>query len=437
MENNNSKKTFPLFTVIIPVKNRAEYLYHTLRTCMIQTYPNLEIIICDDGSTDNSKDVIEEVRKNDSRIIYYSHNSSIGMRDNFEFALKQVKPGYVIALGGDDGLLPDGIMKMYEVLKDTRVKLLTWMPPVFTYPNVIGKNGQLVLNHRIKKGVKMINSKEFLNRQSKELSYINDIECPMFYVKGVVDTELIKKVCSRSKDGRFYSCPTPDGYSGIVLAGEVEKFAFSGEPFSIFGVSSSSQGMAYLSNDEKAKKESENFFRNVAGKPMHKELASQPYSPLITLMTVDYLLTARDLPGWSGKFQTIDFKKVLLNSINELSLGQYAEDRIIRELRILKKIADHHNLSEFFMTKLKKTKRLKKVNYFDGSGISPRVLFFDGENFNLNNILDAAYTAKTIFNINSALNIKFIFNILYRSFSYNLIRKSKGEKFPPEKEWCY
>ena len=435
MKSKNSENIFPLFTVIIPVKNRAEYLYHTLRTCMIQTYPNLEIIVCDDGSTDNTKDVIEEAKRIDPRIIYFIHNPGLGMRDNFEFALRQVKTGYVIALGGDDGLLPDGVTKMYKILNETGVKLLTWMPPVYSFPNVMGKNGQLVVNHRIRKGVKMIDSHEFLKRQVKDLSYLNDIECPMFYVKGVVATELVQKVCSRSEDGLFYSCPTPDGYSGIVLAGEVEKFAFSGEPFSIYGMSSSSQGMAYLSNEVEAKKESENFFRSVSKQPMHYELASQPYSPLITLMTVDYLLTARDLPGWKGKFPPIDFKKVLINSIKELSLGQYGEDRISRELIILKKIADQHGLSDFFITRVRKARRFKKVNYFEGSGLSPRVLFFDGENYDLSNIFDAAYTAKNIFNLNSELSLKFIMKILFKSFKYNLIRKGKGEKFPSENEW--
>lgn len=435
MGSNNPEKVYPLFTVIIPVKNRAEYLYYTLRTCMIQTYPNLEIIVCDDGSTDNTKVVIEGAKRIDPRIISFNHDPGIGMRENFEFAIKQVKPGYVIALGGDDGLFPDGIMKMYKVLKKTGANLLTWMPPVYIFPNVMGKHGQLIVNHRIKKAIRIIDSSKFLNRQAKELSYINDIECPMFYVKGVVSTDLIKTVCSRSEDGRFYSCPTPDGYSGIVLAGEVKQFAFSGEPFSIYGMSPSSQGMAYLSNEEKAKKESENFFRDVSKKSMHLELASQPYSPLITLMTVDYLLTAKDLPGWNGNFQSIDFKQVLKNSIKELSLGQYGEDRISRELKILKKIADKHDLTDFFLEKVKKARRLKKVNYFEGSGVSPRVLFFDGKNHDLTNIFDAAYAAKNIINLNSEFSLKFVIKILLKSFTYNLVRKSKGEKFPHESEW--
>ena len=52
-----NKDISPLFTVIIPTKDRAEYLHHTLRTCTMQSYDNLEVIVSDDGSTDNSEEI--------------------------------------------------------------------------------------------------------------------------------------------------------------------------------------------------------------------------------------------------------------------------------------------------------------------------------------------------------------------------------------------
>ena len=49
-----NKGDYPLFTVIIPQKNREEYIGPTLKSCMIQDYPNFEIIVSDDCSDDNS-----------------------------------------------------------------------------------------------------------------------------------------------------------------------------------------------------------------------------------------------------------------------------------------------------------------------------------------------------------------------------------------------
>ena len=233
----------PLFTVIIPTKDRAEYLHHTLRTCSNQDYENLEIIVSDDGSSDNTKAVVLEAARKDPRIRYITPGS-VGMRDNFEFALDHVKPGYVIALGGDDGILPYVVNQMWRVLEETGMELLTWRQLHFVYPGVRSGKGPLGLYRPGKS--KILRSSEYLARQVKNLHYNNDFESPMFYIKGVVTTELVERVRSRTTDGRFYVCPTPDGFSGIVLAGEVEQYAFSGIPLTISGASPSSQGITYL-----------------------------------------------------------------------------------------------------------------------------------------------------------------------------------------------
>jgi glycosyltransferase involved in cell wall biosynthesis len=428
----------PHFTVIIPCKNRASYLKHTLRTCMIQNYKNLEIIVSDDGSTDNLREVVEEAMRSDSRIRYVQPSTGTGMLNNFEFALKQVKPGFVIALGGDDGLLPNGIQGMCDILLQTGMELLAWPAPAYYYPNTRGISGQLCIYRE--KGIKIIDSNQFLAEQAKNLSYSSDLQSPMFYVKGVVSTKLIERVRQRTSNGQFYSCPTPDGYSGIVLAGEVSKYAYSGRPFSIFGVSPTSQGLTYLSNKEEDKKISENFFKSAASRPMHQELASQQYSPLISLMTVDYLLTAKDLPGWSGSFPDIDYKEVILKGLNELSFGLYGEDRVTRELNILYKIAIKHGLDDFFRKKVRSSKRYIQRSPFTGNGIGygkkTYGFYLDGDAYQINDIFDAAYAAQNISFIYSDLTSwKTLTSAIVRSIAFKLRSMRKGKPFPHESEW--
>ena len=437
-KKNNSRSQLPLFTVVIPVYNRAKYLYHTLRTCMMQNYENFEVIVSDDGSTDNMREVVENAMRVDSRIRYVSPKSGKGMLNNFEYALQQVKPGYVIALGGDDGLLPDGIQGMAEALRHTGKELLCWPAPAYYYPGLRGKNGQLCIYRD--KGIKIIDSNHFLNRQSKNLSYSSDIESPMFYVKGVVSTKLIERVRQRTRNRQFYSCPTPDGYSGIVLAGEVNDYAYSGKPFSIFGVSPTSAGVTYLSNDEEDKKISEKFYESVASRPMHPELASQPYSPLISLMTVDYLLTAKDLPGWKGSFSPIDFRKVILKGLDELSFGLYGEDRINRELEILYQVAIKHDLGEFFRKKVSNKNRFTQRSPFTGHGIgygkNVYGFYLDAETYNVHNVFDAAYAVQNICQVYSDLsNWKTVANTIFRSLSFRFNSKRKGKPLPHESEW--
>lgn len=428
-----SSKNSPHFTVIVPCKDRALYLYHTLRTCSIQEYDALEVIVVDDGSSDETRSVVEDAVKRDSRIKYYSQGRCVGMRENFEFSLSLTKPGYVIALGGDDGLLPDGIPNMAEALRETSMELMTWPAPLYTYPGVRGVGGQLAIYNTRKS--KIVESEQYLNRQVKNLHYLSDIESPMFYVKGVVSTNLVDRVRSRSKDGRFYSCSTPDGYSGIVLAGEVERYAFSAKPFSIYGLSPTSQGLAYLSNDSKAKEASVAFYQKALDVPMHPELASQPYSPLITLMTADYLLRASDLPGWPGHLPAISYKKVLQHGIAELAHGLYGGDRICRELAILNNVAELHGLGDYFRNLVRRSTRRPEKQPLSGAGISERVFYFDAEALDLHNIFDAACAAKHLYQLYSKMNLKAVFGAAINSVNYRLRSIGNGKPFPAEVEW--
>jgi hypothetical protein len=418
----------PRFTVVIPTKNRAEYLKQTLRTCSMQDYDNLVVIVSDDGSTDHTMDVVLDASRHDPRIRYMKNGMSPGMRDNFEFALNQAEPGFVMALGGDDGLMPGGIVGMRDVLRDSGLELLSWASPLYTYPGVRGPDGQLMLYHPKKS--KVVESRDFLARQVSHLNYLGDIESPMSYVKGVTSTRLVKQVQSRSKEGRFYTCPTPDGYSGIVLAGEVDRFAFSGTPFAIYGLSPTSQGLNYLANDEEAKRNSVSFFKSVDSVPMHEQLAGQQYSPLIALMTVDYLLTAKELPGWGGVVPSIDFKKVVEVAVSELAHGLYGEDRLLREMEILRNIAVYHGLGCFFDKLIATTMRKKAKAPFMGSGINPRAIFLDTSHYGVTNIFEAAYAAGYLSKFYSDLMPRKLVGVVRRSLGYFFASYGTGSRFP-------
>lgn len=423
----------PLLTVIIPTKDRADYLRHTLRTCSIQEYENLEVIVSDDGSADHTRDVVSDASRADPRIRYVTPGSNAGMRENFEFALRQVRPGYVIALGGDDGLLPHAAIGMLEALRATGRELLAWPAPVYSYAGARTSRGQLMMYRGA--GTRIVDAAAFLQRQVENLNYLGDLESPMFYVKGVASTVLVDRVKSRSPDGRFYACPTPDGYSGIVLAGEVESYAFSGKPFSIYGLSPTSQGMAYLAGDEESKQRSESFFRSASESPMHDKLGGQPYSPLIAVMTADYLLTAAELPGWPGRVPPIDFRRLLSKSLGELAHGLFSESRMTRELKILLGIARAHGLEQYLRDEVRRTRKFAKKQQLEGNAISPRQWFLDGEMYGLRNIFDAAYFAYCAYEFVPKASLSTLFDAVRNSIRYRLRSVRRGDPFPGESTW--
>lgn len=420
----------PFFSIIIPQKNRAEYLYHTIRTCMMQDYPNLEILISDDCSDDNSVEVVRSLMAIDSRIRLFAHEAHLGMRDNFEFVLNQVRPGYVMALGGDDGLTPGAIWRMLEILKTTDTELLTWTPHLYYYPEEENGRSILCIKRYKKYYVKKLKSEDYLNKIANTFNYAT-FDCPMFYIKGVASTELVNRVKSRTPDHCFYSCPTPDGFSGVVLAGEVKEYSFTNEPLSITGSSPKSQGKNYHRTDEQSKKESVEFFKDNANRPMHKELASQPYSPLVTLMTADYLLTARDLPGWPGHFTELSYENLIRKTFEFLTKSTFHNEVLIRELNILKKVAEQHGQVESFNLLLKNTKR-KVVWDKPVYGFSiTNSIRLDGKEHNINNIFEAAIAADSIAKVYHKISVKGLFEVTKNTLKI-LIRqkKYKKESFP-------
>lgn len=422
----------PRFTVIIPTKDRAEYLHHSLRTCSMQAYDNLEVIVSDDGSRDHTRDVVEDAARKDPRIRYVTPGKGVGMRDNFEFAIDQAKPGYLIALGGDDGILPYGVEGMARALHGSGLELLAWPAPAFFYPKVKMETAQLVLPRE--SGDRIVRSQAFLDRQVEDLFYVADVESPMFYVKGVTSTELVERVRSRSVDGRFYACATPDGYSGIVLAGEVEHYAFSAEPFTLHGVSPSSAGVGYLAKNENAKMQSEAFFKSAASCPMHEDLARQPYSPLIALMTADYLLTARDLPGWPGKFNDISYSRLLAKSLDELVDGLFSESRVSRELSILYAVAEHHGLESVF-SKMVASRRRNNRTTLEGNAISPKRAYVNASQFQINDLVDAAYAARLVYQVARRGDLSTVIGALWNSVKYRLQSLPLGPRLPHESKW--
>ena len=413
------------FTIIIPVKDRSYYLYHTLRTCMAQEYDNMTVIVADDASSDDSVEMVHRLMKKDERIQLIAREQRVGMRENFEDALRRVTEGYVIALGGDDGLLPNALKKLAQFIEKNNAKLVTWCPPVYEYPSELKKYGQFSIYRKTTD--RIIDSSVYLERQTRNFNYVADIETPMFYVKGTASIELINRVKSRTKDGYFYSCSTPDGYSGIVLSGEVEQFHFSGVPFSIYGVSPSSQGQVYKNNDKKSEEQSKEFFKFAENMGLHRELAGQPYSPLLSLMTVDYLLTARDLPGWPGKFPDIDYKAMISHAVNELALCSFGESRIQREVDILYAIAELHGLTDYLTELLKKTKRHGVTSLEIGNAVSRNMLYVSPKELGIENIYDASYAAQFLSKSKSLISFRFLKSLIVSTWKiYSSMKKVNG-----------
>jgi glycosyltransferase involved in cell wall biosynthesis len=93
----------PYFSVVIPTYNRGNYISATLKSVLAQTFNDYEIIVVDDGSTDNTADLIKKIK--DSRIKYiYQTNRERGTARNT--GVKNSAGTYITFADSDDHLLP-------------------------------------------------------------------------------------------------------------------------------------------------------------------------------------------------------------------------------------------------------------------------------------------------------------------------------------------
>ncbi len=89
------------FSIIIPTYNRAHLIRDTLDSVFTQTYPHFEVIIVDDGSTDNTKEVIEKTYNSNQRLRYfYKENEERGAARNF--GLKVANGQFALFFDSDD-----------------------------------------------------------------------------------------------------------------------------------------------------------------------------------------------------------------------------------------------------------------------------------------------------------------------------------------------
>lgn len=107
----------PLVTIITPSFNHARYLENTVKSVIDQTYDHIEYIIIDDGSSDNSHEVIKELAEKYPQIKYRLYTENKG-HIRMNEAIAMAKGEYISILSSDDWYLPDKIEKQIKKFQE-------------------------------------------------------------------------------------------------------------------------------------------------------------------------------------------------------------------------------------------------------------------------------------------------------------------------------
>lgn len=102
-------------SVIIPTYNRASLIERALQSVLDQDYPDIEVIIVDDYSTDNTEDVVKSV--NDPRIRFIKHSHNKGANAARNTGIREASGDYIAFQDSDDEWMPGKLAKQIEVFK--------------------------------------------------------------------------------------------------------------------------------------------------------------------------------------------------------------------------------------------------------------------------------------------------------------------------------
>jgi glycosyltransferase involved in cell wall biosynthesis len=112
----------PFFSIILPTFNRAHLISRAIESVLSQSFTNWELLIVDDGSSDNTREVIQDFLR-DPRISYsFEVNSGPAMARNRGIA--SARGEYITFIDSDDEYLPGHLQTRYDLLKGSDIDLL-------------------------------------------------------------------------------------------------------------------------------------------------------------------------------------------------------------------------------------------------------------------------------------------------------------------------
>jgi glycosyltransferase involved in cell wall biosynthesis len=170
-----------LISVLLPCFNAELYIGEAIQSILNQTYENFELLILDDGSTDNTKSIIQSFR--DSRIILLSENENKGIVYQLNKGIENARGEYIARMDADDVSFPQRFQKQIEFLDEYSNRRIDVLG---TDAVSIGSTNKPIIH---------------LNYLPKQISFMLNFYCPILHPTVMMRRKIFQ-------DGLKY----PDGY---------------------------------------------------------------------------------------------------------------------------------------------------------------------------------------------------------------------------------
>jgi len=114
----HAERDAPLASIGLPTYNRVDRLQHAVASVLGQDYPNIELVISDNASTDETREWCEELSRRDSRVRYIRQQTNIGLTANYAAVFWEARGAFYMAFADDDRLDPSYVSQCVQALID-------------------------------------------------------------------------------------------------------------------------------------------------------------------------------------------------------------------------------------------------------------------------------------------------------------------------------
>ncbi|MEC2390008.1 hypothetical protein BK709_01080 [Bacillus thuringiensis serovar shandongiensis] len=183
-----SRNQMPLVSVLIPTYNRPKYFQIALESAIKQTYKNIEIIVTDDSTNDETYKCIQPYLVKYQNIFYYKNPNTIGGAHNFIHALEKSNGEYINFLMDDDIFAPNKIEMMLAYFLEDYAHEITL---ITSYRSFIDENGNsipdTIHNQRKFQQITVLDGKQAGNSIISEFNWIGEPTTPLFRKKDLTE----------------------------------------------------------------------------------------------------------------------------------------------------------------------------------------------------------------------------------------------------------
>ena len=142
MKRDSTEYVKGMVSVIIPIYNAEKYLARTLESVLEQTYRNVEVVLVDDKSNDNSSEIVQSYQGKYPQIVYYCQETNMGAGYARNKALEIAQGQYVAFLDADDLWKNDKLEKQLKIIQEKKASFC------FTAIEMIDGEGCLIKGKR-------------------------------------------------------------------------------------------------------------------------------------------------------------------------------------------------------------------------------------------------------------------------------------------------